>query len=225
VRLRLVGYNVQELRGGVGEAAAVLQPLAADLVLLQECGTRRRLGRLVDALEMEVASSHRLFRLVHNAVLFDPAWRLVGYEVRDFTREGRTRRRGLVAATLRRSGIRLTAVAAHLGLSSKERRMHARELTDFLGGLQGFVVMGIDLNEGPEAMASRWIAERMFDAFAMAGRNDGETFPSSVPTARIDYLFVGDGVTVRRCGVPADEGLARVSDHRPVVADVEVAGD
>jgi endonuclease/exonuclease/phosphatase family metal-dependent hydrolase len=218
----LVSYNVQELRGGVTETAAVLVPLSADLVLLQECGTRRRLRRLAEALEMEFASSHRLFRLVHNAVLFRPAWRLVGYDVRDFTREGRTRRRGFIAATLRRSGIRMTAVAAHMGLSPKERTGHARELTDFMAGVEGPVILGIDLNEGPDTTASRWIAERLFDAFAVAGRADGETFPSTLPTARIDYLFVGDGIHVRRCGVPGGDALARVSDHRPVVADVEV---
>jgi len=106
----------------------------------------------------------------------------------------------------------------HLGLSGEERTEHARELTDLLAGREP-VVLGGDLNEGPEEPAARWIAGRYWDA----ARESGRTFPSWEPRARIDYLFVSEGVAVERAWV-GGERFARLSDHLPVLADLELEG-
>jgi endonuclease/exonuclease/phosphatase family metal-dependent hydrolase len=121
-------------------------------------------------------------------------------------------------------GLPLTAVSAHLGLSSREREGHARELTDWLGGVEGPVVVGLDLNEGPESGAARWLAGRLYDAFAHAGRGSGETFPARIPTARIDYLFTSEAVRPLRAWVSTTPDVVTASDHRPVIADVELEG-
>jgi endonuclease/exonuclease/phosphatase family metal-dependent hydrolase len=118
----------------------------------------------------------------------------------------------------------LTAISAHLGLSSKERQVHARELTDWLGGLDGPVVVGVDLNEGPESPAATWLAERLFDAFSHAGRGPGATFPARTPTSRIDYLFVTEDVRPLRAWVSAAPEVVTASDHRPVIAELELEG-
>jgi endonuclease/exonuclease/phosphatase family metal-dependent hydrolase len=106
----------------------------------------------------------------------------------------------------------------HLGLSGEERTEHARELTDLLAGREP-VVLGGDLNEGPEEPAARWMAARFWDA----ARDAGRTFPAWEPRARIDYLFVSEGVRVERAWVGGDR-FARLSDHLPVLADLEVEG-
>ena len=62
MRLRVASWNVQSFRGGVDAAAGVLHPLAVDLALLQECGSKRSLARFAEELDMELVSSHRLFR-------------------------------------------------------------------------------------------------------------------------------------------------------------------
>src|SRR5438067_12548196 len=90
VRLLAGVHNVQGLRAGVDAVARALAPARADVVLVQECGSRRALSRLADALGMEACSSHRPFHRVRNAVLFAPAWRLVHREALDLSREGRT---------------------------------------------------------------------------------------------------------------------------------------
>jgi endonuclease/exonuclease/phosphatase family metal-dependent hydrolase len=51
----------------------------------------------------------------------------------------------------------------------------------------------------------------------------GETFPAEEPTARIDYLFVSEGVRVERAIVPPIPEVRTASDHRPLVAELTLA--
>jgi endonuclease/exonuclease/phosphatase family metal-dependent hydrolase len=199
----------------------VLGELTPDVVFLQECRSGRVALRLADALGMEGVTSHRPFSRVRNGILYRAPWRVTDLHVRTFSREGRTLRRGLVAAHLWQPGMRLTTVSMHLGLSDRERQRHAKEATDFVSGIEGPSVLGADLNEGPAGPAARWIAERFYDAFAQAGEGSGETFPADRPTVRIDYLFVSEELRVMRAWVPDSD---KVSDHRPVVADVDLPG-
>jgi endonuclease/exonuclease/phosphatase family metal-dependent hydrolase len=116
----------------------------------------------------------------------------------------------------------LAAVSAHLGLVPSEREHHARDLTDTLGGVDGPLILGLDLNEGPDSPAARWIGERLFDAAIEAAEGSRRTFPARGPAVRIDYLFVNQLVSVARCWVPATPAAAEASDHRPVMAEVEI---
>jgi endonuclease/exonuclease/phosphatase family metal-dependent hydrolase len=206
----------------VDDVAEVLAAEAPDLVLIQECGPKPRITRLAQLLDMDAASSHRLFNRVRNGVLFRSPWRLAASEVHELSREGRTMRRGFVSVALRAPGYRLTAVSAHLGLANRERERHARELTDHLAGVEGPLILGVDLNEEPDGPSTRWVAERFYDAFAEAGEGSGETLPARSPTARIDYVFSSDGVAVEAARVPGGSLVAEASDHRPVVADLRV---
>jgi endonuclease/exonuclease/phosphatase family metal-dependent hydrolase len=219
--VRVATYNVHGLRAGV-EAAAEALGEPPGILFVQECGPKRVLRRLAAALGMEFVSSHRWFSRVKNAVLFGPDWRLVKVEVVDLERRTRTQPRGYVAATLQAPASRLIAISAHLGLSPRERRAHARELTDAVLGLDDPVVLGADLNEGSEGDAARWISQRLYDAFTARPEGDGATFPAAAPTARIDYVFAGEGLRIRRCFVPGEEAVRRGSDHRPVVAELEL---
>jgi endonuclease/exonuclease/phosphatase family metal-dependent hydrolase len=219
-RIRACTYNVRSFRAGVDAAAEVLASEQPDILLLQECGPKPRLGRLAELLEMEFVSSHRLFNRVRNGVAFRPPWRAGPTDVRRLVRLDRAQKRGFVAVPLRSPQMRLTAVSAHLGLGRREREQHARELTDYLAGIDGPVVLGMDLNEGPEGAAARWIGERLFDTFGKAGEGDGASFPASGPSARIDYVYVTDHFAVVGAWVPGGALVAAASDHRPVVAEL-----
>ena len=221
MRLRVATFNVQSFRSGMDPVREVLADLAPDVAMLQECRSGRAAVRLAGSLGMEAASSHRPFSRVRNAVLYRSPWRVTELDVRNLSRQGRTLRRGFIAAHLWQPGVRLTAISVHLGLSGREREGHAQEFTDSLSRVEGPIVVGADLNEAPTASAARWIAERFFDAFAVDGEGSGETFPAQAPTVRIDYLFVSDEIRIERVWVPGDRS---VSDHRPVVADVEIPG-
>lgn len=218
-RLRLVAYNVHGFRAGVRRVAEAVAAERPDVVLLNEARFRWRVRRLARLLGMQAAHGLRLFRPITNAVLVGPPWRVVERRVVPLSRTLRLKRRGAVVARAGGAGFRVTAVCVHLGVSDPERVRHAKELTDLLAGLPSPLVLGGDLNEGPERPAVSWIAARLWDAFAAAGEGPAETFPSSAPRARIDYLFVSEGVAVQRARVGGD---AEASDHLPVVADVEL---
>lgn len=222
MELRVVVWNVHGLRAGVSAAAEAVGRHQPDVVLLNEVGwSGWRLRRLARALDARAASGLRLLRWgVTNAVLVRPPWRLLRTRTIGLPRRAGPRR-GLVTALLGRSGYRLTAASAHLGLSDPERLAHARDLTDrILPSLRAPVLLGGDLNEPPEGRAASWLAERLWDAFAAAGEGPGETFPARDPRARIDYLFVPEAVKVAAALV--DGGAEGASDHLPLVVDLEL---
>ena len=222
MRVRVGTYNVQSFRGGVDAASDVIGPERPDILLVQEAGRRRKLRSFAASLGMESESTHRPFGRIRNAVLYRSPWRRGAVTAGTFTREGRTLPRGFIVVHLRRTGERLAAVSAHLGLSPRERERHARELTDVLTGIEGSVVVGIDLNEGPESPAARWIGQRLFDTVPRPDGHSDLTFPARVPTARIDFLFVNETVKPVRSWVATGSAVALASDHRPVLADLEV---
>jgi len=212
-------WNVHGFRAGAKPMAAAVTDAAPDLLLLNET---RYLGfhlrRFARRAGLEGASGTGLWRPIPNAVLARSPWRVVDAGKTTFRRSRKTLRRGILLTIVGRAGTRLSAGAVHLGLSGEERTEHAWELTDLLAGREP-VVLGGDLNEGPEEPAARWMAARFWDA----ARDAGRTFPAWEPRARIDYLFVSEGVRVERAWVGGDR-FARLSDHLPVLADLEVEG-
>ena len=68
----------------------------------------------------------------------------------------------------------------------------------------------------------KWVADRLFDAFGVAGQGPGETFSAQASTARIDYLFLSGDVSVRRAWTGGQGSAPRGSDHRPVLAELEL---
>jgi endonuclease/exonuclease/phosphatase family metal-dependent hydrolase len=211
-------WNVHGFRAGVGAVAERVGRIQPDVLILNETrylGTRlRRFGRRV---EMVGAAGTGLWRAIPNAILCRAPWRVVRSEKVILPRRGRTIRRGAVVATVGRAGTRIEVVAVHLGLSGRDRVEHARVLTDLVAGRRP-LLLGGDLNEGPDGPAAAWIAGRYWDA--CTGRC-GPTFPSAAPRARIDYLFVSEGVQVASASVGGHD-TAAVSDHLPVLVDLDV---
>lgn len=221
-RLRLMAYNVHGFRAGVRRVAQAVAAELPDIALLNEVRWPGRLRAFARLMGMNPVSGVRVFGGVPNAVLLRPPWRGVRVRIHHFARRGPTTRRGLVAVQARRAGLLVTAVAVHLGLSDAERVRHARELTDLVAGTEPPVLVGGDLNESPDAPAVSWVAERLWDAQGLAGEGPGLTFPSPEPRARVDYLFVSEGIRVERCWVGAGPEFTEASDHLPVFADVVV---
>jgi endonuclease/exonuclease/phosphatase family metal-dependent hydrolase len=224
LRLRVVVWNVHGFRAGPRRLARAMADLRPDLILLNEIRFRWRIRRFARLLGMDVHHGLSLSGPVLNAVLVRPPWRIVERWAARLSRTPGLNRRGVVAARVGRAGSRLTVAAVHLGVSDGERVAHAEELTDMLAGAPPPLIVGGDLNESPEAPAVAWIAERYFDAFSRAGTGPGETFPAGRPRARIDYLFVTDDIRVAEVRVGDDPEMLEASDHRPVIADLELDG-
>jgi endonuclease/exonuclease/phosphatase family metal-dependent hydrolase len=222
MRVRVMVWNVRGFRDGLDRVATIVGHFAPDLVLLNETGGRRRLRRFARALAMSVAADpwSPFRRRVKNAVLVRPPWRLLEHRLHRFADVRRAMYpRGVLIAGVEREGLRLSALAVHLGLHPIERLHAAQELGDLIRGLREPALIGGDLNETPDGKAARFLAERFWDAWLLGGDVAGETFPASDPTSRIDFLFVSEDVTVEKVIVPPGPAA---SDHLPVVAELSL---
>jgi endonuclease/exonuclease/phosphatase family metal-dependent hydrolase len=225
VRLRVLVYNVRQFRDEADVVARVVERFAPDVVLMNESGGRLRLRRFAKAVGMEKARDpwSPFRRRVKNAVLVRPPWRILDHRLHRFAGSARFYPRGALVAHLDRSGLRIRAASVHLGLRPAERRNHAEQLVRILRALNGPLVVGGDLNELPGGRAVTHLTERLlWDAWLLGGDVAGETYPADEPTARIDYLFVSEGIRVERAIVPPLPDVHLASDHRPVVAELVV---
>jgi endonuclease/exonuclease/phosphatase family metal-dependent hydrolase len=210
--LRVLTFNIQSCRAGIGAVAALLREADPDVATLNEVA-RGQEQALASALgRVAVKGTTRAVRGFGNAILLRERPRAVR-RLR-YSKTPARERRGLVAAEL---GSGLTVVATHLGLSGDERARHAAELLNTLDGVEPVVVAG-DLNELPSSPNVRFLAARYLDAFAVAGRGGGGTVPVGRPEKRIDYILVSRDVRVRAAQV-----IPRIaSDHLAVVAELDL---
>jgi endonuclease/exonuclease/phosphatase family metal-dependent hydrolase len=216
-----MAYNVRGFRDGWRRVAATVVGAGPDVLLLNESGSRWRLRRFARAVGMEVAADplSPFRRRVKNAVLVTPPWRIVRHRLHRFTDvRSALYPRGALIARVGSPGWRLWAVSFHLGLHPLERLHAAEELADLVRGLGGAAVLGGDANEMPDGRALRFLADRFWDAGAAP---DAPTFPAEDPTARIDYVFVTQELSVTRTARLDDPVARSASDHLPVVADLE----
>ena len=218
--IRVATWNVHGLRGGVDAVAEALRGEAVDVLLLQESGPRRRLRALGADLGMVVCGDPLSFprRRIQNAVLVRPPRAVRSHSLARFHGGSVLHPRGALVAVLGD----LVAVSVHLGMAGPERGRHVEELLELLDGAGGPIVVGGDLNAHPEDTTPVVIARRYPDTWETArdGQEDGNTFPSDEPVARIDYLFAGPALRPLR----AWTGGGTVSDHLMVIADLELGG-
>lgn len=222
VRVRVVVYNVRGFRDGLDRLVRLVGHFEPDVVLLNETGGRWRLAWFARALGMDVARDpwSPLRRRVKDAVLVRRPWWIAQHRQQRFDGTPLLYPRGALIARLQHGEVGLCAVSTHLGLHPRERLTDARELARAIADAETPVVIGGDLNERPDGRAIGYLSERFRDAWLLGGDVDGETFPADEPTARIDYLFVSEGIVVERVLVPPGPDARGASDHRPVVAEL-----
>ena len=223
--LRVVVYNVRGFRDGLERIVRLVGHFEPDVLLLNETGSRWRLRRFARNLGMHLAADpwSPFRRRVKDAVLARSPWRIVEHRQHRFGGGPFLYPRGALVAVLERPSLRLFAVSVHLGLHPRERRHDARDL-GLLVDEGSLTLLGGDLNERPDGRAVGVLSERFRDAWLLGGDADGDTYPADEPTARIDYLFVSEGIVVERVLVPPGADAREASDHRPVVAELTLPG-
>lgn len=128
--------------------------------------------------------------------------------------------RGLLRATIDVRGQRLDFYSTHLEHSSQAiRSRQAAEIVDLVDE-DPAVVVG-DFNAYPDAPEIATLTAAFDDAWEVAGRGDGFTYPAEAPRGRIDNLYVTDGVRPVTAEVVLTDPVA--SDHLPVVSRVVIA--
>jgi endonuclease/exonuclease/phosphatase family metal-dependent hydrolase len=114
----------------------------------------------------------------------------------------------------------------HLGLTARERTFQRKQMVSdaILLGQElrhPVVVMG-DFNDWPISVVHRTLRKHFTDAFAAAGKRWGPTFKLGPVPIRLDHIYVSARVRVLNCWVRNDDLTRVASDHRPVIASVEV---
>ena len=115
----------------------------------------------------------------------------------------------------------------HLGLGMRERSFQRRQMLSDAILLskelrQPVVVMG-DFNDRPISVVHRNLRKHFTDAFKATGQRWGPTFNFGPIPVRLDHIYVSDRIRVIDCRVRRDELTRVASDHRPVIASVEIA--
>jgi endonuclease/exonuclease/phosphatase family metal-dependent hydrolase len=228
--VRVMTYNIY-LGGRLGEPLdQVVRRAAPDVLLVNESPKtpllwRRRCHRLAGAWGMRVVTGGR--PAGSNLILSSLSVEVVSSADVLFSRDPRLHRRGTAIAVLSKHGSRFAVAGIHLDLVAAPRLRHVAELEAALArhvpdGVPAIV--GGDVNDTPGSRVWDTLSARRRDAFAVAGSGTGFTFSAREPRQRIDGVFVDPRLGVTAARVPDDPDVARASDHRPLLVDLELPG-
>jgi endonuclease/exonuclease/phosphatase family metal-dependent hydrolase len=228
--LRVMTYNVRSLRDDVDAIAAVVSAHDPDVLLVQEAPRflrwRSKRAALARRCGLVVATTDRpggLCVMTHlRAELRATSFALL-------PKTPKRHQRAVVTATVAVRGAVWRVATLHLSTDAAERSAHLPALLTVLehpasASSAAPLVVGGDVNEGPDGMVFGDLAGRWQDAFAVAGVGDGLTSPAAAPQRRLDAIFAEPGVTVVSCEALRTPGVTVASDHRPVLAVLRTAG-
>lgn len=228
--LLAASYNVHGCVGLDGRQdpdriARVIRELEADIVGLQEVGSRSGAAGQVRQLERLASASgfHSIAgpTILHGNDDFGNVL-LTGRRAREIRRldlslPGREPR-GAIDVDLDIEGVHLRVIVTHLGLRPVERRFQVKRLLDVLSLEAGVltVVMG-DINEWlPGSRPLRWLHRRLGRAPALP------TFPSFLPLLALDRIWVWPMMALAAIDVHGTPAARVASDHLPLKAAIDV---
>ncbi|HEX3813150.1 MAG TPA: endonuclease/exonuclease/phosphatase family protein [Mycobacteriales bacterium] len=226
--LRVLSYNVRSLRDDREAVARVIRTAEPHVVCIQEAPRflrwRSRAAWLARRAGLVVAAGGR--PAAGNLLLCDLAVTVHRTAVIRLTPRRGTHRRAASVAVCSLAGHRFALVGTHLDLRAGDRLRHVHELFGRLHEVLGDdtlpLVLAGDINELPTDQTFAVFASRLQDTFAVAGSGPGETFSATLPTRRIDAIFADRRLSPRSCRVPDGSDVAIASDHRPVVAEIDL---
>jgi endonuclease/exonuclease/phosphatase family metal-dependent hydrolase len=136
----------------------------------------------------------------------------------------RFEQRGLLHVPVQWNGIKVHAVVVHFGLVHSSRVRQVQRLAEFITREvppdERLVVAG-DFNDWGEKLDGPMRAIGLTRACAPGARRiETLTFPSLVPVFALDRFYVR-GLRCRSTMVPRGVAWARMSDHLPLVAELE----
>lgn len=209
--MRVVTWNVRSLRDDAAGVARVLREIGPDVALIQEAPRlwrwRSTCARLAREAGLVVVTGGR--PAAGNLLLCAMRVRVVSTRDVLLPKHPKLHRRGAATAVLEVDGRSLSVLGTHLDLDPAARVDSANRLRG-----SSYDIVGADVNEEPGGPAWQALSAGMVDV----AHGLGPTFSVANPRRRIDGLFVGE-----RLRVAAREVVecGPVSDHKPIVADLE----
>jgi endonuclease/exonuclease/phosphatase family metal-dependent hydrolase len=249
--LRVATYNIHKGVRGVGPGKRLeihnmvlgIEALDADMVFLQEV---RRFHR---AEALQFPDTHIGWPRMPQADYLAPEGYEVAYRTNAITRYGehgnallsrwplgdvghhdvsdhQFEQRGLLHVVTHWNGMVVHAIVVHLGLIHASRVRQVQRLADFISAevpRDGIVVVAGDFNDWGEKldglMHEIHLERASVPGQAMARLN---TFPSRVPLFAMDRIYTR-GLQCTGASVLRGATWARMSDHLPLVAELELA--
>ena len=231
--LRVLCWNLWELRGDIRAAIDVITDLDPDVLLMQEAPRfvlpTLRLHWFAHRLGMDVLVGGFGGRGL--AILAPPRTRRhllrrgmhpVAQRITDLNS---TYPRGVAAVRLSLPGGGSVVVSSiHFALQEPNRIAHAEHLADLVRCAGCPVIAGGDLNETDTGAARTLLRPLLQDPAPQSEH----TFPAHSPRRRIDAVLVSDGVevlearAVRSTATVSEERLRDASDHLPTLLDARL---
>lgn len=222
--LRVLTYNVLSLRRGTDRVAAVIRACEPDLVCVQEAPRfllwRRHCAALAAQAGLTVVAGGR--PAAANLLLARPGLTITGRRNVKLPWHPPRHRRGLAIGLVDAGGTEVVVASTHLSLDDAERLAQVQRVIRHLNAFGRPVVLAGDVNETPDDPAWRVLGAAFADAYVAAPAGDGLTSTAAHPRRRLDGIFVDRRIGVVSCGVPEVPWLAEASDHRPLLAVLEV---
>jgi endonuclease/exonuclease/phosphatase family metal-dependent hydrolase len=225
--LRVLTYNVRSMRDDRAALGRVIRSVEPDVVLVQEsprfarwrslCAQLARLGNLVVVGGGRYAGS--------NLILSTLSVDVVSRADVQFSRDPGLHRRGTAIAVLTKQGARFAVAGTHLDLRAEPRLRHVTELE---AAITAHVPAGVptivagDVNDTPRSAVWHALSVQRKDVFAAAGQGSPLTSPAREPRQTIDGMFVDPRISVRSARVLDGPDVLVASDHRPLVADLDL---
>jgi len=246
--LRVATYNIHKGVRGMGMRKRLeihnlglgIEALDADLVFLQE------VRRFHHGEARQFPDTHIGWPRVPQADYLAPEGYGVAYRTNAVTREGehgnallsrwalgdighhdvsdhRFEQRGLLHTPVDWNGVRVHTIVAHLGLMHSSRVRQVERIAKYIAAHvpQGErLVLAGDFNDWGEKLDAPMRAMGLLRATA-AGASPLPTFPSRVPLFSLDRIYTR-GFRCCSAFVPRGSTWARMSDHLPYVAELEL---
>ncbi|MDQ8023595.1 MAG: endonuclease/exonuclease/phosphatase family protein [Moraxellaceae bacterium] len=137
----------------------------------------------------------------------------------------RLERRGLLHCQLNLNDTIVHGICVHLSLTESQRRRQLELLAEHVERNiprdEPLIIAG-DFNDW-RVHASDWLAERLnlHEAFTEFDEQPARSFPSSLPVLRLDRIYLR-GLRVRDAQVHSGPRWAKLSDHAPLTAELEL---
>ncbi|MBT9491745.1 MAG: endonuclease/exonuclease/phosphatase family protein [Paucibacter sp.] len=137
----------------------------------------------------------------------------------------RFEQRGLLHVPVRWEGLEIHTVVAHLGLFHSGRVRQIERLAEFIGNhvpADGLLVVAGDFNDWGERLDGPMHEFGLHRARSPLGRSRHATFPSRLPFFSLDRIYMR-GLRCVSMQVPKGPAWARMSDHLPLLAELELS--
>lgn len=231
--LRILAWNLWELRGDLSALIEAVQDLQPDVLLLQEAprfvlptARLRWFARQIDRRILVGGAGGRGLAILATddvaAQVIRRGMHPVAQTVSDLNS---TYPRGVAAVRLSVPGGGAVVLSStHLALQEDNRMRHAEHLAALVRSAGAPVIVGGDLNETDTGSARTFLSPLLSDP----AEQSEHTFPAASPTRRIDAILTTAGVRVREARAVhetvrvSEERLSGASDHLPTLLSVSL---